>query len=101
MKNVKIINKYKFTRAILVLLLIIGVVLWIFNRPSYSNRKKKYKIEYIAKGETLLEIAQKQVEQNMYFKNQDIRNVILEIKTLNQMTTSDITEGMEIKIPIY
>ena len=37
----------------------------------------------------------------MYFKNQDIRNVILEIKTLNQMTTSDITEGMEIKIPIY
>lgn len=43
MKNVKIINKYKFTRAILVLLLIIGVVLWIFNRPSYSNSEKNIK----------------------------------------------------------
>ncbi len=101
MKNVKIINKYKFIRTSVTLLLIIGMALWILNRPSYSNSEEKYKIEYVVKGDTLWKIAEEEIEQNAYFKNEDIRNVILEIRTLNQMATSDITEGMEIKIPIY
>lgn len=71
------------------------------SNKTYSNSEAGYKTEYVVKGETLWQIAEKEIQENQYFKNQDIRNVILEIKKVNHMNTSNLTEGMEIKIPIY
>lgn len=79
----------------------IGVIISVFNNRSYSNAEENYKTEYVVKGETLWGIAEKEIQENPYFENEDIQNVILEIKKQNHMTTSDLKEGMELKIPTY
>ena len=101
MKNIKIINKNKFIRTIIILAILIGAIISVFNNRAYSNTEEKYKTEYVVKGETLWGIAEKEIQENPYFENEDIQNVILEIKKQNHMTTSDLKEGMELKIPTY
>ncbi len=101
MKSLKIVNKRKFIKSIAILIGIMGIIICTFSNRSYSNVEQKYKTEYVVKGETLWSIAQQEIKENPYFKDEDIRNVILEIKQANHMTTSDITEGIELKIPIY
>ena len=101
MKNIKIINKNKFIRTIIILAILIGAIISVFNNRAYSNTEEKYKTEYVVKGETLWGIAEKEIQENPYFENEDIQNVILEIKRENNMTTSELKEGMELKIPTY
>ncbi len=101
MKKVKIVNKNKFIKSSMILMIILCAILCFLSNKTYSNSEAGYKTEYVVKGETLWQIAEKEIQENQYFKNQDIRNVILEIKKVNHMNTSNLTEGMEIKIPIY
>ena len=101
MKHIRIINKYKFIKSITILLCIIGITVCVANHKTYSNSETKYKTEYVVKGETLWEIAEEEIQKNAYFQDEDIQNVILELKEINQMTTSNLSEGMEIKIPVY
>ncbi len=101
MGNLKITNRVKFIRAIVILAIILISILIIFINKSYSNSETKYTEEYVIKGETLWSIAEKQIEENKYFYNKDIRNVVYELKQINNMKTSEINEGMKIKIPTY
>lgn len=101
MKHIRIINKYKFIKSITILLCIIGITVCVANHKTYSNSETKYRTEYVVKGETLWEIAEKEIKENAYFQNKDIQNVIIELKEINHMTTSNLSEGMEIKIPVY
>ncbi len=101
MKKIKIVNKYKLIRMIVILISLICVIIFLSNNQTYSNTEERYKIEYVTKGETLWEIAENEIKENSYFKNKNIQNVILEIKRQNNMTTSDLKEGMKLKIPIY
>ena len=101
MKHIRIINKYKFISSITILLFILGMIVCITNHKTYSSSEIKYKTEYVITGETLWEIAEKEIQENAYFQNKNIQNVILELKEINHMTTSNLFEGMKIKIPIY
>ena len=101
MKHIRIVNKYKFIRSMTILLCILGIIICITNHKTYSNSETKYKTEYVVKGETLWEIAEKEIQKNAYFQNKDIQNVILELKEINHMEMSNLFEGMEIKIPVY
>ena len=101
MKHIRIINKYKFIRSITILLCLISIAICVANHKTYSNSETKYKTEYVVKGETLWEFAEEEIQKNAYFQDEDIQNVILELKEINQMTTSNLSEGMEIKIPTY
>ena len=101
MKHIEIINKYKFIRTMTILTCIIIAIICIVNHKTYSNSETRYKTEYVVKGETLWKIAEKEIQENVYFQNEDIQNVILELKKVNHMTTSNLSEGMEIKIPVY
>ena len=101
MKHIRIINKYKFIRSITILLCLISIAICLANPKTYTNSERKYKTEYVVKRETLWEIAEEEIQKNAYFQDEDIQNVILELKEINQMTTSNLSEGMEIKIPIY
>ena len=101
MKHIRIINKYKFIRSITILLCLISIAICVANHKTYSNSETKYKTEYVVKGETLWEFAEEEIQKNAYFQDEDIQNVILELKEINHMTTSNLSEGMEIKIPVY
>ena len=101
MKRMKIVDRNRFNRGIVFLLIGIFIIFFIFLTPSYSNTEIKYKTKCVSRGDTLWKIAQEELENNGYFKDEDVRKVVYEIKKINQLEDNDLLEGIEIKIPIY
>lgn len=96
----KIVNKTKFIRTVSILsILIMGLV--IFSSKTYSKADVAYKEEYIYSGDTLWSIAEDEVIDNKYFENKDIRDVVSELKVVNNLSSSDLYEGNKIRIPVY
>lgn len=96
----KIVNKVKFVRTISILVVLI-VALVIFSKNAYSKGEIKYKEDFIYSGDTLWSIAKKEINNNRYFYNKDIRDVVIELKYINNLEDSNLVEGQKIKIPIY
>jgi hypothetical protein len=83
------------------IVLIIFILIIIFAKASYSKQESTYITKYVYSGETLWSIAKYEVENNEYYKNKDIRYVINDIKYVNKLKNSNLSAGMEIKIPSY
>ena len=64
----KIVNRKKFIRSNLILVILLGTILFFANN-TYSNVETKYKEEYIYNGDTLWEIAIKEREENNIVQN--------------------------------
>ena len=96
----KIVNKAKFVRTISILIILICIIT-IFSKNTYSNVEICYKEDYIYAGDTLWNIAKKEIESNKYFENKDIRTAVNELKKINNFTNSEIYNGQKIKIPVY
>lgn len=95
----KIVNKRKFVRTITILLGI-AIIGFIIMNKAYSNADIMYKEYYIYDGDTLWSIAKEQIANNEYFENKDIRYVIFELQNINDLKTSNLSEGNIIKIPV-
>lgn len=96
----KIVNRKKFIRSNLILAILLGTILFFANN-TYSNVETKYKEEYIYAGDTLWTIAQNELKNNKYFEGKDIRYVVNELKTINNLSDSSLKEGERIRIPNY
>ena len=96
----KIVNKGKFIKTNLILIIIVGAIIG-FTTNTYSKVETKYKEEYVYSGDTLWSIAQNELENNKYFEGKDLRYVIEELKKVNNLSNSNLTEGDKIKIPNY
>lgn len=96
----KIVNKGKFIKTNLILIIIVGAIIG-FTTNTYSKVETKYKEEYVYSGDTLWSIAQNELENNKYFEGKDIRHVIEELKKVNNLSNSNLTEGDKIRIPNY
>lgn len=96
--NIKIVNKGKFIRSIiLIFILIMGVSLIITNK-SLSHTETKYKTIYVATGDTLWSIAKQEQETNLYYSNKNIRTIIDDIKQTNDISNSNLKVNQELKI---
>ena len=80
--KIEIVNKKKFIRSIIILLAIIILALLGINN-TYSKTEVSYKEDYIIEGDTLWSIAENQRTTNDYYKNKDVREIMYEIKKLN------------------
>lgn len=93
----RIVNKIKFTKSILILIFIITITIicigQIMNKPKYNTATTDY---IVSKDDTLWSIA-----EQYKMPNQDIRDYIDKIKELNNMETATIYEGQAITIIIY
>jgi len=96
--KIKIVNKSKFIRSVLVLLGVLILALFTIGR-TYSKTEITYKEDYIISGDTLWSIAQNEVNNNEYYKNKDIREVMYEIKQLNNIGNENLEVGQKIRIP--
>ena len=96
----KIVNKGKFIKTNLILIIIVGAIIG-FTTNTYSKVETKCKEEYVYSGDTLWSIAQNELENNKYFEGKDIRYVIEELKKVNNLSNSNLTEGDKIRIPNY
>ena len=95
----KYINRYK--KRMILLILLIGVVIFIISTYTYtySESIKIFKEEYVISGDTLWSIAEHEAENNLYFKGEDIRNIISELKNINNIKSSYLKVGQKILIP--
>ena len=84
---------------ILVILIIIGLI--IFAKSTYSKGEKIYKESYIYEGDTLWSIAKEESSTNKYFEGKDIREIIFEIRKVNNNSLDNLSIGEKILIPEY
>lgn len=96
----KIVNKRKFIRSIVILFSIIMFILILFsNNVALSHQELQYKAVYVDNGETLWKIATAELSTNKYYKNTDIREIIRDIKTINNLNSSVLQVGQKLEIP--
>jgi len=95
----RIVNKKKFVRMII---LIIGVIVFLsicFSNVSFSKGEIKTKTVYVSSGDTLWTIAKEEQNNNLYYENTDIRDIIYQIKKLNNLdNNSNLLEGQKLII---
>lgn len=77
------------------------LIIAILAKNSYSNDDISYKTEYVVAGDTLWSIAEQEVNNNEYYKNDDVRTVVYDIKYINNLKSSELKQGMKLKIPVY
>lgn len=102
-RNRKEENTLKILKC-LILFYVISIIffliyVWLYN----SNRIEKlytYKELTIEKGQTLWNVAKDELNNNSYYDQEDIRQIIFEIKKDNEMQRSDTFEGQILKIRI-
>ena len=96
--KLKIVNKKRFIISITVLLFL----LLSCTCAALSNRtseKISYNKRYVYNGDTLWSIAEEEKETNSYYKDKDVRDIIYDLKNINNMKSSSIFEGQELYIP--
>lgn len=94
-------NKKKFVRGILLVVgMVIGLVL-IMTSKTLSHQEVKYKSVSVISGDTLWDIAEEEQKSNNYYKGNDIRDIIQDIKSVNNLKTSELKLDQTLEIPTY
>ncbi len=102
MKNLKIVNKKKFLKSILIVCLIVIGIIFFSAKASLSHNEIsniKYDTITVIQGDTLWEISRNQQENNPYYANKDVRDIIKNIRKVNELKTADLKVGQTLKIP--
>ncbi len=100
MKKFRITNKKKFIRSMSIMFLIIIGIILLFSKSSLShNEHTSYDTIIVVRGDTLWQIALDQQKNNPYYENKDVRDIIQNIKNINELTNSGLMVGQELKIP--
>ena len=92
-------NYNKINKIICILIIVIVSILLVNTSNSNSNSNIILEKEYVISGDTLWSIAKSEQETNIYFKEKDIREIIGELKEINNITDSNLKVNQEILIP--
>lgn len=98
--HIKIVDKKRFFRTTAIILFIIILLLCFWFNNTYSRTEIRYFEAYINNGDTLWSIASEQAQTNQYFRNKDIRNIVQELKEINNISNENLNVGRKILIPI-
>lgn len=95
----KRINKRKFIRSTSITIGLIILLILMLSNISFSHSEIIYKEIYISSGDTLWSIAKLEKDNNIYFGDKDIQDIIYEIKSINNLKTSNLNIGDKLTIP--
>lgn len=96
----KIKNFKRFVTCIMVLMGIITILSLFWANYSLSHTENiKTKTIYASSGDTLWSIAQTEQKKNKYYENKNIKEIIEDIKSVNNLQTSNIYNCQELLIP--
>lgn len=98
--KIKIVNHRKFRSRIILVFFILSCILFNINNSVSSEKKIEYKTITVANGDTLWSIAKSEQESNQYYKESDIREIVSNIKKLNNLNSSNLYVEQNLKIPI-
>lgn len=94
----RIINFKKFIRNISIIFGIIIVLSLFIVKSSLSHVNITYKSIYVESGDTLWSIAS-DLQSEDYYKNKDVRYIIQDLKSINNLKSSNLSINQELKIP--
>ena len=96
-----VLNKKKFVRAILIIVGIIIALNFIIMNKVFSSQEITYKKVSIIEGDTLWDIASREKKNNPYYEDDDVRDIISNIKQINDLESSNLKENQVLKIPTF
>jgi hypothetical protein len=91
-KRYRLKNKSRFFSFVIVILVIL--ISLISFTTSLGKTNEVFTVIEVMRGDTLWKIASK-----YNFTNQDIRSLIYEIETINEIDSALLVPGMKLKIP--
>lgn len=95
----RIVNKKKFIKMVIVVLGIIFAICFYFSNISFSKGEVKTKNIYVSSGDTLWSIAMQEKENNSYYEDKDVRDIIYEIRKINELDNySYLKVGQELVV---
>ena len=95
----RIVNKKKFVRMVILMIGVIAFSLVSFCNISFSKGEVKTKTIYVSSGDTLWTIASEEQENNLYYEDKDIRDIVYQIKKINNIENSaNLIEGQKLII---
>lgn len=93
----KIVNKEKFVKSILIVVMITIALLFVLVNKSLSREDVLIKNISVSEGDTLWSIARFEQENNEYYENKDVREIVYEIKKLNGLeSNSNLYAGQKL-----
>ncbi len=92
--NVKRVMKLSIVMVVLVI-----ISLLFIHSTSLSYKDTQYREIYVCSGDTLWDIAKYEQQNNDYYKEKDIREIIFDIKKANNLSSSDLNINQKILIP--
>ena len=98
MKRIVNLKRFIISNVVLFVIVFSGIVAILNN--TYSCTEQKYKTIYIEDGDTLWNIASIEKNQNEYYKDKDIRDIVSNIKKVNNLELSNLDIGQKLLIPI-
>lgn len=101
MRRLRIVNKKKFIKTNVVIIMLLILFVFAFINMASSNTSIGYKVDYVVQGETLWDIAKREAEMNKYYEGADIRDIVYNLREINHLENANVTEGVELKIPSY
>ena len=74
-------------------------MLLYMSKVTLSTNIVSYTETYVEEGDTLWQIAGSQQKSNEYYKNKEIREIVNNLKKVNNLKTSNLSVGQKIIIP--
>lgn len=97
----KIVNKKRFLKSILIIIGISLIILLILVNTSLSYVEGTTKTIYVSAGDTLWSIARCEQENNEYYKELEIREIIYQIRKLNNLeSNSNLQIGQKLILKV-
>ena len=94
-------NKFRFIISTTIFFTIaLFTVLAIVN-TTFSHEEPNFKSVAVVSGDTLWSIAYDESQYNKYYINKDIRYIVNDIKTYNNLQQSYLKAGQLLIIPTY
>lgn len=96
----KIVNFKRFVISNMVLFVGLFILISAIVNNTYSYTNPKYKTIYAEEGDTLWNIANVEKGQNEYYRNKDVRDIVINLKKVNNLEVCDLKIGQKLLIPI-
>lgn len=94
-------NWKKFLRAILIVIGVIFFINLLIPDRAFSHQEVEYKSVAVSNGDTLWTIAKEEQEENAYYNGKDIRDIVYNIKKVNNLSNADLKVNQVLEIPTY
>lgn len=95
----KKLNMKRIIKLSIVIVVLSIMILLFIHSTSLSYKEVEYNEIYVCRGDTLWDIAKSEQENNEYYKGKDVREIIFDIKKVNNMTSSDLRVNQKLLIP--